>query len=127
MNRSIYEVPFYYEAAKNRISPVTKDLLRHIGAKVRKKYGRKFSGLWYVNQRDRDGGMRFIAQVETDDIIEKMSMRAYISDCIDFMTYGPVAGTMDLHSFFDAGSGCALIKGSEEKQWLHSGKIYRII
>ena len=127
MNRSIYKVPFYHEAPKSRISPVTKDLLRHIGAKVRKKYGDRFLGLWYVNQRDCDGGMRFIAQVEADDIVEKMSMRTFIADIIDYMTYGPVAGTVDFYHFFDESSGCAIKKGSEEKQWLHSGKIYRII
>lgn len=126
MRKSIYEAPYFYEAPKKTISPVMKDLLNHIKAKVKRKYGEKFSGLWYVNQRDCDGGMYFIAKVEAKDIVENMSIRVYVDECIDYMTYGPVAGVKDFYRSFDPETGYAVTKGSTAKQWLHSGKIYTI-
>jgi len=126
MRKSIFTTPYYKEAPKTKISPVTKDLLAHIRAKINRTYPEGFTGLWYVNERDNDGGIRFIARIEEEDSSQALTMRVSVSRCVDFMTYGPVGATMELKDDFDTETGFPLAKNSIGARMLNEDKIYTV-
>lgn len=101
----IYSVKGAFETDDSEISSVTKDMLRELSKKVRSRFLETIKALWYINERDFDGGMQFVIDtaLPKSDGFGRLEQAAFLAMSIDTKTYGSVADAAfcDRHSFGD--------------------------